>query len=175
MILSIIILIYLISKIYNGYKKGFTNRLLSYVGKIVTFVLALFLQAPIGQIVFQFIYHQDIQTSVDISKILIARFVAFFAILIIGYLIIISLKVITSPITNFAPIKLIDSLIGMAFNFIISYVLVFVIVSMLNILKVDWFMSQASQTPLIDFILHQTPIFTQQVFNEIFAQFKNFY
>lgn len=172
MIVTLIVLAYLIWQAYKGYKTGFTRYIINLVFAAIVFMIAIFMQNPVGNWLYmQFTGHQ-IQTNLTTEvNLMIARFIAFFIILFVGRMIV---KIFKGWIPTKNPHatnlgSLLDSVLGAIASLIAGYFFVYVVLSMLNALQNQWFMQQTIDSSFLRFIIYSTPGLSNGVFNSIFS------
>lgn len=171
MVVTLIVLLYLAWKAYKGYRTGFTRYIINMIFGSIVFMVAIFMQNPVGDWLYsQFTGHQ-IQTATTTEvNLMIARFAAFFIILFVGRMI---LKIFKGWIPTKNPNatnigSILDGVLGAGASLIAGYFFVYVTLSMLNSLQNQWFMQQTIDSSFLRFIIYNTPIFSNSMFNSIF-------
>lgn len=171
MIVTLIVLAYLIWQAYKGYRTGFTRYIINLIFAAIVFMVAIFLQNPLGNWLYiQFTGHQ-IQTNMTTEvNLMIARFAAFFIILFIGRMIV---KIFKGWIPNKNPHatnlgSLLDSVLGAIVSLVAGYFFAYVCLSMLNALQNPWFMQQTVDSSFLRFIIYSTPGLSNGMFNSLF-------
>lgn len=172
MIVTLIVLIYLALKAYKGYRTGFTHYIIGLICSAIVFMIAIFCQNPLGNWLYtQFtgqLIKSQMTTEVDL---MIARFIAFFIIFFIG-------KMIMKIFKNWLPAKnphatnlgsILDSVLGALVSLVASYFIVYVVLSMLNALQINWFTQQTIDSSFLRFIIYDTPGLSNGMFNNIFS------
>lgn len=171
MIVTLIVLIYLIWQAYKGYRTGFMRYIVNLIFAAIVFMIAIFMQNPLGNWLYtQFTGHQ-IQTQLTTeTSLMLYRFLAFFIILFVGRMIV---KIFKSWIparnphaTNLGGI--LDSVLGAILSFVAGYFFAYVVLSMLNALQNPWFIQQTVDSSFLRFIIYNTPGLSNGIFNSIF-------
>ncbi|MBU3828816.1 MAG: CvpA family protein [Candidatus Lactobacillus pullistercoris] len=172
MIVTLIVLAYLVWQAYQGYKTGFTRYIVNLVFAAIVFMIAIFMQNPLGNWLYTEFTGQHIQTNLTTEvNLMFARFIAFFIILFIGRMIV---KIFKSWIPSKNPHatnlgSLLDSVLGAIVSLIAGYFFVYVVLSMLNALQNSWFTQQTIDSSMLRFIIYNTPGFSNGMFNSIFS------
>lgn len=172
MIVTLLVILYLIWQAYKGYKTGFTRYIINLVFGAIVFMIAIFLQNPLGNWLYSQVSGQQIQTNMTTEvNLMIARFAAFFIILFVGRMIV---KIFKSWIPNKNPHatnlgSLLDNVLGAIVSFVAGYFFMYVVLSMLNALQNPWFMQQTIDSSFLRFIIYNTPGLSNGLFNNIFS------
>lgn len=172
MIVTLLVILYLIWQAYKGYQTGFTRYIINLVFGAIVFMIAIFLQNPLGNWLYSQVSGQQIQTNMTTEvNLMIARFAAFFIILFVGRMIV---KIFKSWIPTKNPHatnlgSLLDNVLGAIVSFVAGYFFVYVVLSMLNALQNPWFMQQTIDSSFLRFIIYNTPGFSNGLFNSIFS------
>lgn len=172
MIVTLLVILYLIWQAYKGYKTGFTRYIINLVFGAIVFMIAIFLQNPLGNWLYREVSGQQIQTNMTTEvNLMIARFAAFFIILFVGRMIV---KIFKSWIPNKNPHatnlgSLLDNVLGAIVSFVAGYFFMYVVLSMLNALQNPWFMQQTIDSSFLRFIIYNTPGLSNGLFNNIFS------
>ena len=172
MIVTLIVLAYLAWQAYHGYQTGFTRYIINLVFGAIVFITAIFLQNPFGNWIYTQVTGHQIQTNLTVeTNLMLFRFLAFFIILFIG-------RQVVKLFKSWIPAKnphgtnlggILDSVLGAAASFIAGYFFVYLILSMLNALQIQWFMQQTIDSSLLRFIIYNTPGLSNGMFNSIFS------
>ncbi|RMC41889.1 CvpA family protein [Lactobacillus sp. ESL0236] len=172
MIVTLIVLTYLAFKTYKGYQTGFTKLIINLIFAAIVFIMAILFQNPLGNWIYGQITGQNIQTTLTpATNLMLFRFLAFFIILFVGKWII---KIFKSWVPNKNPHStsfgtILDGVLGGIASLFASYFFVYIILSMINALQNPWFIQQTLDSAFIRFIIYNTPILSNGMFNMIFS------
>ncbi|WEV40022.1 CvpA family protein [Lactobacillus sp. ESL0684] len=172
MIITLIVLVYLAWKTYQGYQTGFSKLVINLVFAAIVFIVAILMQNPFGNWLYSEITGKNIQTTLTPgTNLMLFRFIAFFIILFVG-------KMITKIFKGWIPARnphnksfgsILDGTLGAAAAFFASYFFVYIILSMLNSLQNPWFIQQTLDSSFLRFIIYNTPGLSNGIFNSIFS------
>lgn len=172
MIVTLIVLAYLAWQAYKGYRTGFTRYIINLIFSAIVFIIAIFMQNPLGNWLYtEFTGHQ-IQTNLTTeTNLMLYRFLAFFIILFVGRMLV---KIFKSWLparnpnaTNLGSV--LDNVLGALASLVAGYFFVYVILSMLNAVQNPWFMQQTIDSSFLRFIIYNTPGLSNGIFNSIFS------
>lgn len=169
MILTLLVLLYIGWETYKGYQTGFTRRIVNLVFAAIVLMVAIFGQNLLGNALYQHFAGQA-STSSQSMDLMIYRFIAFFIIMLIGRLIVKFLKKglpEESKQENFGTV--LNRVLGALINLLAAYFVVYVVLSMLNAMQLNWFIQQTTESPLLHAIVYNTPGLSNDVFNNIFG------
>lgn len=169
MILTLLVLLYIGWETYKGYQTGFTRRIVNLVFAAIVLMVAIFGQNILGNVLYQHFAGQA-STSSQAMDLMIYRFIAFFIIMFIGRLLVKFLKKglpAESKKEDFGTV--LNRVLGALINLLAAYFVVYVILSMLNAMQLNWFIQQTAESPLLHAIVYNTPGLSNDVFNNIFG------
>lgn len=172
MIVTLIVLLYLAWETYNGYKTGFTRYIINLIFAALVFMIAIFFQNPLGNWMYSQFTGQQIKANLTIeTSLMLFRFAAFFIILFLGRQVVQIFKSwIPSKNPNATNVgSVLDSVLGAFASFIATYFFIYVLLSMLNAIQNPWFMQQTVDSPILKFIIYNTPGLSNGMFNSIFS------
>ncbi|KRL63335.1 CvpA family protein [Lactobacillus psittaci] len=170
MLITLLCLIYLGWQTYKGYQIGFTRKIVNLILSAVFFSLAIILQNPIGNFLYSQYSGQSATMAANSNELIFARFLAFFIIYFI-------FKRVKKLFGKWLPNKkadasfsaVLDGTLGALASLIAAYFFVYVCLSMLNALQIPWFIEQSNSSAFIHFVIYQTPILSNGVFNNLFS------
>lgn len=165
MILSIIIVILLIIALHRGYQRGLVKELLYTIGTLFVFLLGLFYDAKLGDVLLRLTKQGD---PSDPFAHFIAQTIAFWLIMFVGHLIIRWLGRLSHAVTWLPVIKQANGLAGAILAALMMYLGIFLALSILNVIEPTWFTSQYISSSVAQFIVDKTPIVSQQLIDWLF-------
>ncbi len=169
MVVTILVVLFLISQVIAGYRIGFSRRIFRLVGLAVTFFAAVMFNEPFSNWLRNNFSHTATMEA-SLFDQLLYKFLAFIIILIIGRILVrLLMSIFPASTGKKGIIKKSDALLGAIVSLIIGYITVFLTLSMLNSLQFDWFIQQTIDSKFLQYILYQTPILSQNIFNSIFG------
>lgn len=170
MIITIFVLLYLALRLYRGYHIGFVGLILNLIFGAVVFILAIMLQNPVGNWLYQQ-FGSSIMTELPAeTSLMLYRFVAFFVLVFI-------LQQIMRLIRHSLPLAhrrgtavgtSLNRVTGALIALIAGYFIVYVGLSMLNAFDIVWVHQQIASAPFLKFIIYDTPGLSNGVFNNLF-------
>ena len=177
-VVDIVILIFLAFGAVIGFKKGFTNQLVSLVGIFAIIVFSYILKNPVSVFLYNnlpFINFGGIFKDITVINILVYEVIAFFVIFILLTLVFKILLKVTSLFEKILkwtiilgiPSKILGAVLGVVQNLIY----VFIILYILNLPTIEF--DIISDSKVGSTILNKTPILTSvcdttlKVFNEV--------
>lgn len=171
MIVTLIVLAYLAWQAYKGYKTGFTRYVINLIFAAIVFMIAIFMQNPLGNWLYTEFTGHAIQTNLTTeTNLMLYRFLAFFIILFVGRMVV---KIFKSWIPNKNPHAtnlggILDSVLGALASLVAGYFFVYVVLSMLNAVQNPWFLQQTVDSSFLRFIIYNTPGLSNGIFNSVF-------
>jgi len=177
-VVDIVILIFLAFGAVIGFKKGFTNQLVSLVGIFAIIVFSYILKNPVSVFLYNnlpFINFGGIFKDITVINILVYEVIAFFVIFVLLTLVFKILLKVTSLFEKILkwtiilgiPSKILGAVLGIVQNLIY----VFIILYILNLPTIEF--DIVSDSRVGSTILNKTPILTSvcdktlKVFNEV--------
>ncbi|MFC6180960.1 CvpA family protein [Lactiplantibacillus daowaiensis] len=167
MIFTIVILILLVSALFRGFHRGFVIEILHLVGTVAVLIFARLLYQPLGSTITSLLTSLKLINQSTVST-LVVNLVAFFILTSLGWAVVRMLGRISRTITWLPVIKQVNSVAGGAVSFVLSYLVIFVVLSLANLVQTDFIQTQMSQSPVATFIVKQTPGLTSQYLGNIF-------
>ena len=164
-VIDIVILIFLAFGALIGFKKGFTNQLVSLVGIFLIIIFSFLLKNPVSVFLYNnlpFINFGGIFKDISVINILVYEVIAFFVIFVILTLIFKILlkvtkifeKILNATIILGIPSKILGAVLGIVQNLIY----VFVVLYILNLPSIGFNLIKESK--MANTILNKTPILT---------------
>ncbi|VDG20385.1 CvpA family protein [Lactiplantibacillus mudanjiangensis] len=167
MIFTIVILLLLVGAIFRGFHRGFVIEILHLIGTIGVLIFARLLYQPLGTTLASLLTSLNLVKQSAVSTLVI-NLVAFFILTSLGWAVIRMLARVSRAITWLPVIKQVNSLAGGAVSFVISYLVIFVVLSLANLVQTDFIQTQMSNSPVATFIVKQTPGLTSQYLGNVF-------
>lgn len=166
MIFTIIILLLLISAIVRGIRRGFVIEVLHLIGTIAVLIFARLLYQPLGTTLTSLLSSLHL-INVSTASTLVINLVAFFILTSLGWAVIRFLGQISRGITWLPVIKQVNSLAGGAVAFVISYLVIFVVLSLANFVNTPFIQTQMNESALATYIVKETPGLTSQYLGKL--------
>lgn len=184
-VVDIVILIFLAFGALIGFKKGFTNQLVSLVGIFAIIIFSYLLKNPVSVFLYNnlpFINFGGIFKDITVINILVYEVIAFFIIFVLLTLVFKILLKVTSLFEKILkwtiilgiPSKILGAVLGIVQNLIY----IFIVLYILNLPTVEF--DIVSNSEVASTILNKTPILTSvcdktlKVFNEVGALSKEY-
>jgi len=156
MIFTIVILILLGTAIFRGFHRGFVIEILHLIGTIAVLIFARLLYQPLAQTISSILTSLHlIETS--IASNLIINTIAFFILTSLGWAVVRLLARVSRSVTWLPVIKQVNSIAGGIVAFTLSYLVIFVCLSLANLFNTEFIQTQMDQSPLATFIVKKTP------------------
>lgn len=167
-LVDIIIIVFILSGVAIGWKRGATKQLVSCVGLILVVVLSFFLKNPVSVFLYEhlpFFKFGGVLKGVTVLNILLYEVIAF---LIVFTILMVALKLLMLATTLFEailkativlgiPSKLLGALIGVIEYFVITFIILYVL--MLPMFNVPF----VKESKYANKILKSTPILSTMV------------
>ncbi|GKS81849.1 hypothetical protein LPAF129_15350 [Ligilactobacillus pabuli] len=167
MLVSLIILLVLLLGFRYGFKRGLVQTLLSILGYLVVLGLALYFSGGVGGFLLKYLPNLDQQVgNGETITRLFYRILAFWIIAIVGG---IAFRVVTRTFTSITKLPLVSQLNSLAGGIVwlaVAYVLTFFVLLLLATSPTSPVQNSLSSSPVAQFMLKETPIFSQRVWNE---------
>jgi len=167
MIFTIVILLLLVIAIMRGFHRGFVIEILHLVGTVAVLIFARLLYQPFGTSLSNFLSSSHL-VEASAGSTLVVNMVAFFLLTSIGWAVIRMLARVSRSITWLPVIKQVNSVAGGAVSFLISYLVIFVVLSLANLVPTTFIQTQMSQSAVATFIVNKTPGLTSQALSDVF-------
>ncbi|AVK61321.1 bacteriocin transporter [Lactobacillus sp. CBA3605] len=167
MIFTIIIILWLVTAVMRGFHRGFVIEMLHLVGTIVVLIFARLLYQPLGTVISNLMTNLHLLDPSTVS-LLVINLIAFFILTSIGWAVIRMLARLSRSITWLPVIKQVNSLAGGVVAFVISYLVIFIGLSLANLFNTTFIQTQMTQSPVATFIVKQTPGLTSQYLSQLF-------
>jgi len=167
MIFTIVILLLLVMAIMRGFHRGFVIEVLHLIGTIGVLVFARVLYQPLGTFIANLLTSLKLMNQNAISGLVI-NLVSFFLLSSLGWSVIRLLARVSRGVTWLPVIKQVNSLAGGAVAFVLTYLVIFVVLSLANLVNTDFIQTQMAQSPVATFIVERTPGLTSQYLGNVF-------
>lgn len=161
MIFTLVILFLLIMALIRGFHRGLVIEILHLVGTIAVLIFARLLYQPLGTTITTILTSLHL-INVSTVSTLVINLIAFFILTSLGWAVVRMLAGISRGITWLPVIKQVNSLAGGAVAFVISYLVIFVGLSLANLFNTPFIQTQMTNSPLATFIVKKTPGLTSQ-------------
>lgn len=166
MIFTIVILILLASAIFRGFHRGFVIEMLHLIGTVVVLLFARLLYQPLGTMISNLLTNLHL-IEASVAATLIINLVAFFVLISLGWSVIRLLGRVSRSITWLPVIKQVNSVAGGIVSFVVTYLVIFVALSLANIVNTSFIQTQMTQSPLATYIVKQTPGLTSHYLSNL--------
>lgn len=167
MILTIIILLLLGTALFRGFHRGFVIEMLRLIGTVGVLIFARLLYQPLGTTIASILTTLHLVTTSTVSTLVI-NMVAFFILTSLGWAVIRMLARISRSVTWIPVIKQVNSLAGGVVAFLISYLVIFVVLSLANLFNTTFIQTQMAASPVATFIVKETPGLTSNALSNVF-------
>lgn len=166
MLFTIVILILLATAIFRGFHRGFVIEVLHLVGTVAVLIFARLLYQPLGSTI------SGLLTSLSLIKTsvvstLIINLIAFFILTSLGWAVIRMLGRVSRTITWLPVIKQVNSVAGGIVSFVITYLVIFVVLSLATLINTSFIQIQMNNSPLATYIVKQTPGLTSSYLSNL--------
>lgn len=166
MIFTIVILFLLITAIVRGFHRGLVIEILHLVGTVAVLIFARLCYVPFGKVISAFLTGLNL-INASIGSTLVINLIAFFLLTSLGWAVVRMLSRLSRGITWLPVIKQVNSLAGGAVAFIISYLVIFVVLSLANLVNTDFIQTQMTASPVATFIVKRTPGLTSDYLGQL--------
>jgi len=167
MIFTIVILLLLLTALLGGFHRGFVIEVLHLVGTVAVLIFARVCYQSLGTTLRNLLGSLNL-IDVSTASTLVINLVSFFILTTIGWAVIRLLGRLSRKITWLPVIKQVNSVAGGAVSFIISYLVIFVVLSLANLIPTNFIQTQMSSSPVASFIVEKTPGLTSQSLSQLF-------
>jgi len=151
----------------RGFHRGLVIEILHLVGTIAVLIFARLVYQPFGSMLSTLLSQLKL-IDVSTGSTLVINLVAFFILTSLGWAVVRMLARLSRSITWLPVIKQVNSVAGGAVSFIIAYLVIFVVLSLANLVNTDFIQTQMSSSPVATFIVNKTPGLTSQSLSKIF-------
>jgi len=167
MIFTIVILLLLGRALLRGFHRGFVIEVLHLIGTIGVLVFARLLYQPLGTALTELLINLKLVTASATSSLII-NLVAFFLLSSFGWTVVRVVARVSRSVTWLPVIKQVNSLAGGAVAFALTYLVLFVVLSLANLVQTDFIQTQMAQSPVATFMVERTPGLTSQYLGDVF-------
>nr|WP_321315937.1 CvpA family protein [uncultured Ligilactobacillus sp.] len=164
MLVTLIIILLLILAFRFGYKRGLLMTLMSAVGYIVVFLLAIFLAKPMGIALSGAL--PALCKNVDFSTVFY-QVLAFWIIAIVGSIIYRVVAKTVNGITKLPLISQLNAFAGAALSTILMYIVIFFGLLLMSAWPNSNVQQSVHESNVAQWILTKTPLFSQNIFDNI--------
>ncbi|GKT03477.1 CvpA family protein [Furfurilactobacillus sp. WILCCON 0119] len=169
MILTLVVILLLVSALGRGFHRGFVVELVNTVGYLFILLLARLLTPTVATGVQHLLpANHQVTANDQLLNSQVNHFwaagIAFWGLMIIG---IILLRLLTRSLklfTNLPVIHGVNALAGAAVAGILMYILIFFGLAIASVWPATWIHDQLLHSPLSMWILHQTPLLSEQIY-----------
>ena len=172
MILSTIILLLLIVSIIRGYRNGLLSMIITGVTFLVSYFGAKFLAPIIGDWLTNFFPEINHGTTISVAVLaslnlnqFFYRGLAFTSCFIILMIVIRLLLRRLKWLAKLPILGTIDRWIGAILDFIICYVIIFILLMVFQLCPVGWWQVQLANSEIAQLMIKETPFLTQTLIN----------
>ncbi|GAX01022.1 CvpA family protein [Secundilactobacillus silagei] len=153
------IIIILALGLISGYRRGFVSVLMS----LIAYILAWIVAAIFSQTLAQFLFHTftSVNTAVPMPRMLSG--IVFTVLFGLTYSVIRHLGRDLNLITRLPVIHTVNALAGAAINFIVRYLLLFLVLNILLLFPNQWIQTQYQTSPVAQKIVKKTPVMSKQL------------
>ncbi|WP_318764889.1 CvpA family protein [Lactiplantibacillus carotarum] len=166
MIFTIVIIFLLGTAIFRGFHRGFVIEMLHLIGTIGVLIFARLLYQPLGTTINGLLTSLHLINTSTVSTLII-NLIAFFILTSLGWAVIRMLARISRSVTWLPVIKQVNSLAGGVVSFVISYLVIFVCLSLANLFNTEFIQTQMDNSPLATFIVKKTPGLTSDYLGQL--------
>lgn len=154
------IIIILALGLISGYQRGFVSVVMSLLAYIVAWLIATIFSQTLAE----FLFHAF--TSSNSSAVPIPRMlsgVVFFVLFSVAYSVVRRVGRDLNLITRLPLIHSVNALVGAALNFIVRYLLIFLVLNLLLLFPNQWIHVQYQNSPVAQNIVKKTPVMSKQL------------
>ena len=173
--LSLLIILFLLIAFFSGAKRGFALQVVYTVGYLLSFLVAQYFYkqladhlelyipypavTPTSKLVF---FDQTISFSLDQA---FYAGIAFLLILMAGWLITRFVGIFAHSQTYLPVLKQVDWLAGGLLSVVVTFVMIFLLLSLLSFVPADFIQNQFKNSGLARYIVENTPILTNKIYD----------
>ena len=167
-IVDLICLVLLLLGAFNGFRKGLIKSVVSFVGLILSIVIAWYLKNPISEFMYMKLPFINFSGNLSLFNIVVYELIAFLIILIVLLVVVRLIAMATGLIDKLvglvSGLGIISKILGLIFGLIETYVLIFVVMFLLyNFTTLNTVMDNNSLT---NKMLENTPVLSSMVGSE---------
>ena len=141
-------------------------EMLHLIGTVVVLLFARLLYQPLGTMISNLLTNLHL-IEASVAATLIINLVAFFVLISLGWSVIRLLSRVSRSITWLPVIKQVNSVAGGIVSFVVTYLVIFVALSLANIVNTSFIQTQMTQSPLATYIVKQTPGLTSHYLSNL--------
>ncbi|GAX00350.1 CvpA family protein [Secundilactobacillus mixtipabuli] len=159
MIFSWGIIIILALGLMSGYRRGFVSVVMSLLAYIIAWLIATIFSQALAE----FLFHAF--TSSNSAMIPIPRMLSggvFFVLFGLAYSIVRRIGRDMNMITRLPVIHSVNALVGAFLNFIVRYLLIFLVLNLLLLFPNQWIQTQYQDSPIAQNIVKNTPVMSKE-------------
>ncbi|KRO22126.1 CvpA family protein [Lactiplantibacillus fabifermentans] len=166
MLFTLLILVVLGSALFRGFHRGFVIEVLHLIGTVGVLIFARLLYQPLGTAINNLLTSLKLINSGTMATLVI-NMIAFFMLISLGWAVIRMLGRVSRMITWLPVVKQVNSLAGGAVAFVISYLVVFVALSLASLFNTTFIQTQMDNSPLATYIVKKTPGLTSTYLGDL--------
>lgn len=166
MLFTLLILVILGSALFRGFHRGFVIEVLHLIGTVGVLIFARLLYQPLGTAINNLLTSLKLINSGTMATLVI-NMIAFFMLISLGWAVIRMLGRVSRMITWLPVVKQVNSLAGGAVSFVISYLVVFVALSLASLFNTTFIQTQMDNSPLATYIVKKTPGLTSTYLGDL--------
>lgn len=166
MLFTLLILVVLGSALFRGFHRGFVIEVLHLIGTVGVLIFARLLYQPLGTAINNLLTSLKLINSGTMATLVI-NMIAFFMLISLGWAVIRMLGRVSRMITWLPVVKQVNSLAGGAVSFVISYLVVFVALSLASLFNTTFIQTQMDNSPLATYIVKKTPGLTSTYLGDL--------
>lgn len=154
------IIIILALGLISGYQRGFVSVVMSLLAYVVAWIIA----TVFSQTLAEFLFHAF--TSANSAAVPIPRMlsgIVFLVLFSLSYSVVRHIGRDLNLITRLPVIHSFNALIGAALNFVVRYLLIFLVLNILLLFPNQWVRSQYQASPVSQNIVKNTPVMSKQL------------
>lgn len=169
MILSLIIIFLLLTALGRGWHRGFVVELAHTVGYLVVLIVVKVITPTVAPIIGRWlpVNHQASANS-DLLANQVNHFwasgITFWLLMIVGLILLHWLTRSLNFFTKLPVVHGVNALAGAAIAGLVMYVLIFFALAVAAVWPAPWLHEQLMHSPVSQWILHQTPLLSEQIF-----------
>lgn len=164
MLFTIIIIAWLVMALFRGFHRGLVIEILNLVGTIGVLIFARLFYQPVGQALSSFLTGVHL-VETGVMTTLIINVVAFFILTSIGWAVVRFVARLSRKVTWLPVIKQVNSLAGGIVAVVVAYLVIFVCLTVANLINTPYVQAQMTASPLATYIVKQTPVLTSDYLN----------
>lgn len=154
------IIIILALGVISGYQRGFVSVVMSLLAYIVAWLIATIFSQTLAEFLFH-AFTSSSSVAVPIPRMLSG--VVFLVLFSISYSVVRRIGRDLNLITRLPVIHSVNALVGAAINFIVRYLLLFLVLNILLLFPNQWIQTQYQTSPVAQNIVKNTPVMSKQL------------